>query len=391
MHRALYLLIAVLLMLPTGSVSAQATADQDYTVLRQQLQNLLESVNNMGGLQPGNEDVIRAIREQFTAFTTRWPQDPRGPAGVLQTSMWLDDDGAVLQASEQLFALRPDDDRLRLALVDYFKQKNRFDRALSVAGDYTFDFQRTPSAALTLAECLYAEHRFQEALDNLATIEADAALRPRADQMTDQIQSAMELWSQEQELRSAEAATGDLPRVEIDTDKGLIVVELFENEAPNTVANFVSLAESGFYTGTKFHRVEKDPPMAQGGDPNSREDNPGIPGQGGPGYRIKDEHTTEPYRKHFTGSLAMAKTAIPDSAGCQFYITQMPIPHLNGQHTVFGRVVDGMVVAQALEVDDEILGMKVTRKRLQDYTPQTISTSTPTITPVPVPPTQPTP
>jgi peptidyl-prolyl cis-trans isomerase B (cyclophilin B) len=125
------------------------------------------------------------------------------------------------------------------------------------------------------------------------------------------------------------------PQVTLKTNHGDIQVELFEDDAPNTVANFISLAESGFYNGTKFHRVIPDF-MIQGGDPDSKSGN-GPWGRGGPGYRIADEFSS---KKHDKGVLSMANSG-PNTNGSQFFITHTQTPHLNGRHTVFGKVIKG--------------------------------------------------
>lgn len=187
-----------------------------------------------------------------------------------------------------------------------------------------------------------------------------------------------EFWDEEQALRKREAAAkGDeqLPRVLLKTSRGDIEIELFENEAPNTVANFVSLVEAKKYDGIKFHRIIPNF-MAQGGDPNTLDDNPANDGQGGPGYTIKCECYAKNARKHFRGSLSMAHAG-KDTGGSQFFITHLPTPHLNANpkaqtgHTVFGRVIKGMDVVDALEVNDEIESAVVERKRKHDYEPET--------------------
>ena len=134
---------------------------------------------------------------------------------------------------------------------------------------------------------------------------------------------------------AAEAKADDLPRVLLKTSKGDIVLELFENEAPNTVANFIALVEKGFYNGLTFHRVLPNF-MAQGGDPTGN-------GSGGPGYAIACECYRPDARMHFRGSLSMAHAG-RDTGGSQFFLTFLPTRHLNGQHTCFGRVIRGMDV-----------------------------------------------
>ena len=186
----------------------------------------------------------------------------------------------------------------------------------------------------------------------------------------------VEYWKQEQQIRAQEdAATGEqqLPRVRMTTGKGEIVVELFENEAPNTVANFISLAEKGFYNGLAFHRIIPNF-MAQGGCPNTREGAQGQPGTGGPGYNIPCEAYEPNARRHFAGTLSMAHAG-RDTGGSQFFITHLPTPHLDrennpqGAHTVFGRVVEGLDVVRALEIEDPIEKVEVIRKRNHEYQP----------------------
>lgn len=143
-------------------------------------------------------------------------------------------------------------------------------------------------------------------------------------------------------VRQREAAANDLPRVKITTNRGVIELELFENEAPNTVANFISLAKAGFYNGLKFHRVIEGF-MAQGGDPDGN-------GTGGPGYTIACECSSPEARRHFTGSVSMAHAG-RDTGGSQFFaiFTRSPdVRRLDGKHTVFGRVVSGFEVLESL-------------------------------------------
>jgi len=133
---------------------------------------------------------------------------------------------------------------------------------------------------------------------------------------------------------------------------GEIVIELFPEDAPRTVENFVKLARSGFYNGVSFHRVEPGF-VAQAGDPQTKTLPPGDRrlGTGGPGYTIKAEFNKRP---HVRGTVAMARTQDPDSAGSQFYITFKPAPFLDGQYTVFGQVTKGMDVVDGIAVGDRM-------------------------------------
>ncbi len=133
----------------------------------------------------------------------------------------------------------------------------------------------------------------------------------------------------------------------ITTAKGVIRLRFFGDVAPNHVKSFIELAKSGFYDGTTFHRVEPGF-VAQGGDPYSKTGE-GPVGTGGPGYRVKAEFSEKP---HLEGTLAMARSQDPDSAGSQFYICLAPAPFLDGKYTVFGEVIEGMDVVKTLAVGD---------------------------------------
>ena len=155
----------------------------------------------------------------------------------------------------------------------------------------------------------------------------------------------------------------------IDTSKGTIRVELDGSGAPVHVANFCELAESGFYDGLKFHRYVPGF-VIQGGCPNPREMTPeqvargeagptGRPGTGGPGYRIRQEFTTNPRNSHVDGALAMARSADPDSAGSQFYLCLGPQHGLDSGYTVFGRTVEGLDVIGELRQGDLINSIRI--------------------------------
>lgn len=128
----------------------------------------------------------------------------------------------------------------------------------------------------------------------------------------------------------------------IETEKGNIVLELFEKDAPKTVANFEKLIKQEFYDGLTFHRVLPNF-VIQGGCPKGN-------GTGGPGYTIKCETKGNP-RKHGKGALSMAHAG-KDTGGSQFFITHSPQPHLDGVHTVFGQVIEGMEVVNKIKPKD---------------------------------------
>ncbi len=204
----------------------------------------------------------------------------------------------------------------------------------------------------------------------------------------DQLEKLSQDWTAELRLREEDAKGEPLPQVSILTTKGEVIVELFENQAPETVANFISLIEEGFFDGLMFHRVLEHF-MAQTGCPYGD-------GTGGPGYSIYGEEKKPNARKYFRGTLGMAlSNGDANSGGSQFFICYIPTYNLNGKHTAFGRVVKGIDVignltkvnpdekkkeGEAPVVIDEIIEAKVVRKRNHEYKPNKFS-GTPTALP----------
>lgn len=140
--------------------------------------------------------------------------------------------------------------------------------------------------------------------------------------------------------------------ITMETTKGTIILELYPEHAPKTVNNFVFLTKQGYYDGLSFHRVISNF-MIQGGDPT------GI-GSGGPGYRFADECAGNPL-KHERCVISMANAG-PNTNGSQFFITHSPQPHLNGRHTVFGKVVKGQDVVDAIRQGDKMEKVTVSEK-----------------------------
>jgi peptidyl-prolyl cis-trans isomerase B (cyclophilin B) len=149
-------------------------------------------------------------------------------------------------------------------------------------------------------------------------------------------------------------------RATFETDRGTMVAELYEKDAPGTVANFEKLANSGFYDGVKFHRVIPEF-VVQGGDPYSKggEHAKGPVGTGGPGYKIKCETKGNPNR-HEVGALSMAHAG-KDTGGSQFFIvlSEQNAKHLDGVHTVFGKLTSGVDVLKQIKQNDSIKSVRV--------------------------------
>ncbi len=255
---------------------------------------------------------------------------------------------------------------------------NDFDRSAEISSKLLTAGRKTKDALSMGAVSQFALHNFEQASAIFVEAQKVNRLDLRYETYIESATKYQELWKTEQELRAKEdALEGDaaLPRIQFETSKGKIVFELFEDHAPNTVANTISLVEGGKYDGISFHRVINGF-MAQGGDPNTLDDDPSNDGYGGPGYSIKCECFEEGTRMHFRGSLSMAHSG-QDTGGSQFFITHLPTDWLNartepekGGHTVFGRVIEGMKVAASLKRGDKITKATVLRKRPHEYKPE---------------------
>ncbi len=232
------------------------------------------------------------------------------------------------------------------------------------------------TAAFATGEFELAEKHWRRAKEQKVLLGAE-------DQHFKDIDYYRAAWDREQRVRAAELSADDLPRVLLKTTQGEIELELFENEAPQTVANFIWLVEQGFYDGLPFYRVVSQV-LAEAGCPNGD-------GTGGPGYSMPGESRAENRRQHFRGSLAMIHSG-RDTIGSRFYLTFVPARQLDGNHTVFGRVVRGIEILARLQrrqppdsftrkinphsniveiPADKIITARVLRKRNHPYQPRT--------------------
>jgi|GEM_PF-153799 len=283
----------------------------------------------------------------------------------------------LIAAAEKAFLEAPNADKeltdLLVALLSGHVSNDRYDEGFRL-GKMLMDNKCADKRAADLAgRAAYAVDEFHLAEKYLQQAKEQQSLSDNGKRFLADIPERKAAWAKEQQIRQAEQKADDLPRVLIKTTKGDIEVELFENEAPNTVANFVSLVEKKFYDGLTFHRVLGGF-MAQGGCPKGT-------GTGGPGYRIADECRQENARRHFRGSLSMANSG-PDTNGSQFFITFLPTSFLDGKHTVFGRVIKGFDVLHKLQrrdpekpdqpEPDKIIEARVLRKRDHEYKPVTL-------------------
>jgi cyclophilin family peptidyl-prolyl cis-trans isomerase len=228
---------------------------------------------------------------------------------------------------------------------------------------------------LSLAgQAAYCMDQFDVAEKYLTAARKAGRLDRAGMQYVEDLEEAKDAWAKEEEVRKAEAAKDDNPRVKLETDKGDIIIELYEDQAPGAVGNFISLVKKGFYDGLTFHRVLPGF-MAQGGCPEGT-------GTGGPGYKIFCECEKPDHRNHFRGTLSMAHAG-KDTGGSQFFLTFRRTSHLDGKHTVFGRVVEGLDLLEKIQrIDpqqptgiepDTIKKATVIRDRGHEYKPKIAS------------------
>ncbi|MDO4575288.1 MAG: peptidylprolyl isomerase [Planctomycetia bacterium] len=226
-------------------------------------------------------------------------------------------------------------------------------------------------------ETCFMMNDFERAERFYAKAEAAEVLSERGATLRKTIPYHRVAWAREKLIREKEAKADDLPRVRLKTAKGDIVLELYENEAPNTVANFVFLVEKGFYDGTEFFSVIPGL-YAQGGRSYDTED-------GGPGYKIKDELEESVHRKHYRGTISMVRAG-KNSAGSQFFLSFAPNKEMDGEFVVFGRIIEGLDVLVKLQrvdashpdpesLPDTIDTAEVVRSRDHVYRPKVIKPS----------------
>ena len=331
--------------------------DSTYTEWKEMLAKLREL---RGRYSTAEEDQLASLRQEYRDLVAEGE-------GLIER---LRADGAAA------YAEAPNVDRelakflVKLAEDDI--SNDRYERAAELAQLLLDNDCDAPQLYDSAGCAAFALHDFDKAKEYLGQAQQAGALSESGEKYLAEVDNYIELWKKEQEILRAEAEADDLPRVRIETNKGEFTVELFENEAPQTVGNFISLVEKGFYDGIVFHRVLPNF-MAQGGCPKGT-------GQGGPGYTIYDEHDRDDARMHFRGYLSMANTGRQNTGGSQFFLTFVPTTFLDGKHTAFGRVVKGMDVLSKIQrrnpeetpplpKPDQIIEAKVLRKRDHEYKP----------------------
>ncbi len=293
----------------------------------------------------------------------------------------------VFKVAEQLFTARPGDfhaGSMMATVLEYRHGSSIYEDSWRAAKQLLEAKLDYPFLFLVGARSAFIEGEFDEVLpfyEALVDAHGIDVLKPIDHNLAGIIEEYPSWWADELQRREREATADDLPRLRLNTTRGPVVIELFEDEAPNTVANFIHLAEDGFYDGLDFYQVIDDF-IAMCGDPVGD-------GSGTSGRYLPDEYNEENPRRIFRGSLVMAKINdesdekkyVPNSASSQFAIALMPLVRPNQTQTVFGRVIEGIdVVCSFNRLDpsakkeksvqlppDRILSVDLIRKRPHDY------------------------
>jgi len=331
------------------------------------------------------EKTALKLQSDFEAAAKAKDQKAQQEIAAAFEKLMLDFRGTVQPRMAELAQPVLEKDPLNLEAAEMVAGKayyeNQYEKVISIA-DKVLESGKNSAALLNVSGIShFAIHDFKVAHEILTKAQkSDTELFPQLGaNFLEASADYQALWATEQKLRAADAAKNKnpetaLPQVLFKTNKGDIYIDLFEDEAPNTVANFISLVEKKKYDKTKFHRVIPNF-MCQGGDPNSLDADPSNDGTGGPGYHIPCECYQKNARMHFRGTLSMAHAG-KDTGGSQFFITHLPTAHLNPNpaeqrgHTVFGRVIKGLDVAAAIRPNDQILSASVLRKRNHPYVPK---------------------
>jgi cyclophilin family peptidyl-prolyl cis-trans isomerase len=349
-----------------------------------------------GDDKPADAPAAGSPAEQFKAVYARWtaidkrlneiaanyglaPEDERAKLKAEYTQLVADSQTVLAElraAAEAAFAAEPNKDadvvRTLIGLVHHLVNRDEYEQALELSNKLFAGNCEEPILYAIAGVAAFNIDDYETAEKFQTVAKKAGRLDPNFDRLP-QIAEQKKAWEEEKAIREKEAKADDLPRVKLETSKGTIVVELFENEAPGTVGNFISLVEKKFYDGLTFHRVLPGF-VAQGGDPTGD-------GTGGPGYKIYCECDKPDARLHFRGSLSMAHAG-PNTGGSQFFLTFQPTLHLNHHHTVFGRVIEGFdVLAKIQRRDpsrpnppppDKIVKAEVIRKRNHEYKPNKV-------------------
>jgi peptidylprolyl isomerase/peptidyl-prolyl cis-trans isomerase B (cyclophilin B) len=306
------------------------------------------------------------------------PQEELGrllPARAL-VAVWLADTDAIDAAFGRMLKELPSTEAVALAYAKELNADARFAKTLDLLRDRQFTTEsRQVDAKIAMGDALLGLNRFEDAQSQYNTAPAKGRSPAQMEAIaagTRRVLFGRYLFNKELGALVKDQQKGDLPVVELATTRGPVLVELFEDQAPNTVGNFIEHIEAGTYDGTSFHRFMRGFGI-QGGDPATASGGEG--GRSTGGWVIPDENERTDRRSPAVGRLVMAKLPAGDSpvkpaqnsSGCQFTILTGPAESLDGFYTVFGRVIEGIEHVQAMREGDQIVRATVISKRARDY------------------------
>jgi cyclophilin family peptidyl-prolyl cis-trans isomerase len=340
--------------------------------------SLADYIRARGAIDAATRADVERLAGELDADIAR-PDSPAATvtrllAARIQTAAWLDDRNARNAAFEKLVGLDPGASGPVIAWARELAADGEFERAYDLVARSKISPDRLIDARIVQAECLFAMNRFEDARTVASTAPSKRSLPQRTAiaQVLARSDIVEPLWASETAAMARDQARGDLPIVEFLTSRGAITIELFEDQAPNTVGNIIEHVEAGTYDGTRFHRIIRGLGV-QGGDPATATGGTGGTSTGG--WTIPDESTSESKRAPLIGRLVVALQPDPQapgqpqphSGGCQFMILLNHFESLRDKYTVFGRVTEGLDVARQLTPDDVVVTARVIQKREQSY------------------------
>lgn len=319
-----------------------------------------------------SDDVL----DTYEKLNTAYPADPQLRKQWIEYGYKLGDKNQINEILNRLMATEARDDttflEMRLNTLNSINEYRQVHRWL--ADHQAKDSKLTPGMLLAELDAFQAEDQYPEALESYAKIKAlqdqidDQSQQRKIRSIEDKLNRSAELWTTEQARRSEEEAEDNNPQILFITNKGRIVLELFEDDAPNTTANFIELVEDGFYNQNKFNRLTPNGQIFAGAPTPDEEAWLTGDDRWGARYRIPDELG----RPMFSGSLGMYSRSTPvnesaDSTSSQFFLASKRLPGRDQFHPIFGRIIDGLDVARSLNRGDTIESAMVLSKRDHEY------------------------
>ncbi len=369
-----------------AAAPAAPTAPPEVAAIKVDFDEMARYLSRKGGVTGDDRAALRALAARVAPHAAA--KDPTALSMQVQIGTWLDDRALVDSSYMTILELNANND---IALAQWLGTMNRrldYERCVNEALAHGPVMGASPRVSLAAIEALLGLNRIGEAKLRMDAIALPANERPdvtgRHAALKTRIEALFPVWQAEDAARQAEATANTLPRVELTTAKGAIVIELFEEQAPNSTAAFLDFAASGLYGGTTFHKRVNGVGLL-GGDPNSKPGAKARPGTGSPGFRIADEAARPDHRPALSGTVGFAKAEAPkptkpgeaqttrtlkDSAGSTFFILTSPAEYLNEEFTIVGRVVEGFDTVLQLAPGDAIVSAKVLRKRDHEYAVQ---------------------